>query len=372
MSLLTPFIVLIERRLLRPLVLALASALVLVVGLGAHAGGQGKHRKTAGDLSVAINSPIAPDHRWVKHRNALRMVDALIVTDGKDPQMTALRAHVELLGGTVNARFASMQALSVTVPARAIKALDDRTDVESISPNRSTRRAVSTLEKVVGANAPAVRTTTGLTATGLDGTGVGIAILDSGVMASHQHLANGLGVSRVLRQVDLVGKSTAAYNAAGYAPDSLDRNIFETSINSGSALAPDPYGHGSHVAAVAAGNGRSLPVLDTTGVAPGANILDVRVLGSDGSGTVADVLAGLDWVLYNATKYNIRVVNLSIASSSTESWVTDPLARAARVVTAAGITVVAAAGNFGQLSGATTYGTIGSPGHDPSVITVGS
>ena len=88
--------------------------------------------------------------------------------------------------------------------------------------------------------------------------------------------------------------------------------------------------------------------MDTTGIAPGAAIIDVKVLGADGSGNVADVIAGLDWVLYNARQYNIRVVNLSLSAGSTTSWVQDPLAQAARAVVASGIVVVTAAGNYGQ------------------------
>ena len=291
--------------------------------------------------------------------------------------MAALSAHVVSLGGTVHARFSSANALSVTLPAKAVKAIDKRSDVESISPNRTTRRTASTLESVTGAANSSVRTDTSLSKgvgsySGLDGTGVGIAVLDSGVMAAHQHLANAAGASRVTRQVNLVGMGTNALAASAMAPGSSQRLAFEASINAAGAAVPDAYGHGSHVAAVAAGRVRYQTLFDTTGVAPGASILDVRVLDADGSGTMADVLAGIDWVIYNAKQHNIRVLNLSLSAGSTESWRTDPLARAVRSAAAAGITVVAAAGNYGQAAGSTTFGTIGSPGHDPSVITVGS
>ena len=100
------------------------------------------------------------------------------------------------------------------------------------------------------------------------------------------------------------------------------------------------------MAAVAAG--RDLKqAIDTTGIAPGANIYDVAVLDYNGFGQLSDVLAGIDWVIYHAREYNIRVMNLSLAADSTESWQTDPLARAVRSASAAGITVVVAAGNFG-------------------------
>ncbi len=98
-----------------------------------------------------------------------------------------------------------------------------------------------------------------------------------------------------------------------------------------------------------------------------------KVLDANGVGQLSDVLAAIDWVIYHAKEYNIRVMNLSLAADSTETWLTDPLCRAVRSAAAAGITVVVAAGNFGQnASGAERFGTISSPGNDPSVITVGS
>ena len=66
-------------------------------------------------------------------------------------------------------------------------------------------------------------------------------------------------------------------------------------------------------------------------------------------------------------------MNLSLGTDSAESWVDDPLARAVRSATAAGITVVVAPGNFGRTEdGRERFGSISSPGHEPSVITVGS
>src|SRR5258708_21925713 len=66
-------------------------------------------------------------------------------------------------------------------------------------------------------------------------------------------------------------------------------------------------------------------------------------------------------------------MNLGLAAGSIESFLTDPLGRAARAASAAGIVVVVAAGNAGKLAdGREVYGAVGSPGHDPSVITVGA
>ena len=78
-------------------------------------------------------------------------------------------------------------------------------------------------------------------------------------------------------------------------------------------------------------------------------------------------------MIANRSALNIKVMNLSLGANSTESYLTDPLCRAARRAVAAGITVIAAAGNYGQSeNGLERYGSITSPGDDPTVITVGA
>jgi len=113
--------------------------------------------------------------------------------------------------------------------------------------------------------------------------------------------------------------------------------------------------------------------VESTGVAFGASLFDVRVLDSTGEGDIATALAGIDWVIVHGREYNIRVLNMSLAADSTESAITDPLCRAVRNAVAAGITVVVAAGNYGLgADNVEHYGTVSSPGHEPSAITVGS
>src|SRR5262249_14676712 len=141
-------------------------------------------------------------------------------------------------------------------------------------------------------------------------------------------------------------------------------DILRTAIgaNAPHAQLPDPYGHGTHVASVAAGAG-DYQAPDSTGIAPAASLYDVRVLDEKGRGNMADVLAGIDWVVQRAKTSNIRVINMSLGASSTESFLTDPLARAARSAVAAGIVVVASAGNAGKnAAGQPVFGTISSPG----------
>src|SRR5207249_4414657 len=214
-------------------------------------------------------------------------------------------------------------------------------------------------------------------------TGVGIAILDSGIFYKHSAFAADGGGNRVRKIVSLnkvsdgeamgVSRWTAGVDAsATYAPGSQTQTNYESNINNATSDDPDDYGHGTHVASIAAG--RSVAnAPETAGIAPNANLYDVKVLDANGVGQIGDVLAGIDWAIYHSKAYNIRVLNLSLAADSSESYLTDPLCRAVRAAAAAGLTVVVAAGNYGKnAAGTEQFGAVTSPGNDPTVITVGS
>ena len=138
----------------------------------------------------------------------------------------------------------------------------------------------------------------------------------------------------------------------------------------------DAFGHGTHVAGIIAGNpARANGVAReyTGGVAPGANLINVRVLGADGSGFTSDVINGIEWVVANRARYNIRVINLSLGHPVTEACATDPLCEAVNQAVQAGIVVVVSAGNTGKaLDGRAILGGISSPGNSPYAITVGA
>jgi serine protease AprX len=223
-----------------------------------------------------------------------------------------------------------------------LKKLADDADVKYISGNRRLKGALDLTAAAINLSAAASYS--------LDGAGVGIAVLDSGV-SLHQDLKTPGGASRIVYSEDFTGS-------------------YSTS---------DGYGHGTHVAGIAAGNGSASASAAGSsrsfrGVAPAASIINLRVLDSTGSGSDADVIEAIQRAIALKSTYNIRVLNLSLGRGVYESYTVDPLCQAVESAWNAGIIVVVAAGNEGRNNsgGIDGYGTITSPGNDPLVITVGA
>ena len=135
----------------------------------------------------------------------------------------------------------------------------------------------------------------------------------------------------------------------------------------------DLYGHGTHVAGIIAGNGY-LSGGHYSGVAPEANLIDLRALDANGAGTDSTVIAAIQQAIALKNAYNIRIINLSLGRGIPASYTQDPLCQAVEAAWNNGIVVVVAAGNLGRLSvyGSNGFGTITAPGNDPFVITVGA
>ena len=127
------------------------------------------------------------------------------------------------------------------------------------------------------------------------------------------------------------------------------------------------FGYATHVAGIIAGDGE-ISKGYYTGVAPKASIIALKVLDHNGNGTVTDVLAGLNWILQNKDKYNIRVVNISVGTV-VKSDIDEGslLVKTVNAVWDAGIVVCVAAGNNGPRPKSIT-----TPGISRKVITVGS
>ena len=128
----------------------------------------------------------------------------------------------------------------------------------------------------------------------------------------------------------------------------------------------DTYGHGTHVAGIIAGNSNYRNSSDPlrgkfAGVAPDANLVSVKVSDDAGNATVLDVIYGLQFVVDHQNTYNIRVVNMSLDSTTPQSYKLDPLDAAVESAWFHGLVVVVAAGNRGD---ATRRGAV-RPGQRP-------
>ncbi|MGW3690264.1 S8 family peptidase [Streptomyces sp. NPDC005125] len=166
-------------------------------------------------------------------------------------------------------------------------------------------------------------------AAGFDGTGSRIAVLDTGVDTTHP---------------DLAGQVVAEQNFSD-SPDAEDR-----------------FGHGTHVASITAGTGAKSGGT-YKGVAPGARILNGKVLGDSGSGSMSQIIAGMEW----AVAEKADVVNLSLGTY--DSPEIDPAEEAVNRLSAeSGALFVIAAGNNGEQGS----GTVGSPGSADAALTVGA
>lgn len=169
------------------------------------------------------------------------------------------------------------------------------------------------------------------------GKGVGVAIVDTGI-ALHKDFID--GDNRVAAFVDFINQRTEPY---------------------------DDNGHGTHVAGIIGGNGFSSKG-KYKGVAPECNFIGVKVLDHRGDGNISDVLAGLQWIMDNRRKYNIRIVNISVGTSSKDNLDENSLlVQGVNAVWDHGIVVVVAAGNNGP-----GPMSISTPGISRKVITVGS
>jgi len=230
----------------------------------------------------------------------------------------------------------SINAFHLKVPAWAIPFISAMPSVKYVSPVRPVTRMLDVTDATVAANIAWNY--------GWNGTGVGVAVIDSGITKTS---------------------------------DFGSRIVYSESFVDGQD-ASDQYGHGTHVAGIIGANGANSTGSNFTrtfkGIAPNVNLIDLRVLDANGAGDESDVIAAIQRAIQLKNAYNIRVINLSLGRPVYESYTLDPLCQAVEAAWKAGIVVVTAAGNSGRDNtyGNNGYGTILSPGSDPYVITVGA
>jgi serine protease AprX len=269
-----------------------------------------------------------------------------------DEQIASVGGHVQQHIGLINAVVAD-------VPAGAVPQLEASAAVAQVTLNAPVQllgssyglpstpynpatdvNSMYNIEQMDGADA--------FWNAGYTGQGVGVALIDSGVTP-----VDGLKTpGKVVNGPDL---------------------SFESQVPSLQYL--DTFGHGTHMAGIIAGRDSAVTSVsssDTThflGMAPDAQIVNVKVADALGQTDVSQVLAAIDWVVQhqNDNGMNIGVLNLSYGTDSSQSYVLDPIAYAAEQAWLHGIVVVVAAGNQGNWSNG-----LDDPAIDPYVIAVGA
>ena len=257
----------------------------------------------------------------------------------------ALRTH----GDVVVGEHPSLDALTVNLHGEDLAGLAADPAVLAVSIDAEVTSFAKAGATAKGDGRLAVNTlraSLGLDGARADGTGVNVAILDSGI-APTRDLTDSIGG---FWDFTRGGIPVGAY---------------------------DDYGHGTHIAGLIASSGAETG-LEYTGVAPGVRLFGFKVLDKSGRGRASDVVRALEFIAANKRStapgaLKIDIVNLSLGHPVYEPAATDPLVRAVESLVRAGVVVVAAAGNHGMdSSGSTGYAGITSPGNAPSALTVGA
>ncbi len=182
---------------------------------------------------------------------------------------------------------------------------------------------------------------------GITGAGVTVAVIDSGSAHKKQLINDSQDNKRLFHTFDATN----------------DENPNQ---------AADDNGHGTHITSIIANNTSTYSLSGEktesyNGIAPDANLVVVKAFDKYGSGSYSDILQAIEYVVENREELNIKVLNLSFSAIPKTYYWEDPVNQALMVAWKMGITVVAAAGNQGP-----DAMTIGVPGNNPYVITVGA
>src|SRR5438309_3054167 len=280
---------------------------------------------------------------------------APVIVRGQAPSCgPAIAADVTTLGGHVTRSIKLLGGGAALVPRGALLALGSAPFVAAVTPDSPVQLASIggyDPSKDVGSlySTAQVMGVQRAWANGATGQGVGVALIDTGVAP----VAGLTGNGQVINGPDL----------------SFDSQAPQLTYK-------DEFGHGTHMAGIIAGNdeyGAGAAYAGDAdhfvGVAPDAHILNVKVFDENGIADVSQVIAGIDWAVAHRDDpgLNIRVINLSFGTTSSQAYTLDPLAFAAEAAWRAGVVVVAAVGNNGPTSGG-----VSDPAYDPYVLAVGA
>lgn len=268
------------------------------------------------------------DSRLLQKTRTLKDSKIKAIVFSKKNDVEVCKLYLEKKGIEIKHELPLINAYAVEVESGELEEMARSDLVEYISDDARMTSLLNIAAQEVGAR---IANDTGYT-----GKGVGIAILDTGIYP-HQDLVR--PKNRIVAFKDFINNRQTPY---------------------------DDNGHGTFVAGVAAGNGY-LSGGKYRGIAPDASLIGVKVMDENGSGDSSDIIAGMQWVVNNKDKYNIRVLSVSLGAKPGSVTKFDPLAVAVDAVWDKGIIVVVAAGNSGP-----RQNTITTPGISSKVITVGA
>jgi PGF-pre-PGF domain-containing protein len=287
---------------------------------------EAKSDKIKGDIkSRMLKGENIPVIIILKDRASLKAVskgDAAAMRDAASGSQQKLSAVLdeEKNRGKANKikHFWIVNAIAVNASPDLIESLSLRNDVASIEPDTRVQiledysAQVSGDQIATATDAIKHINATGTWELGIDGSGINVSVIDTGIYSSHPDISG-----RVIKWVDLVN---------------------------GNSLPYDDHGHGTHVAGTVGGDGTGGT---TTGVAPNVNLFGVKVLDSSGSGYFSDVISGIQWSVENKAD----VISMSLgggAWTSSNCDLDDPvMASVINSAVALNVTVVVAAGNSG-------------------------
>jgi serine protease AprX len=307
----------------------------------------------AGTLTVFLAS--VASHPVAAH--AAAPATRQVIVSGNVGALSAVERAVRAAGGRTGMVLPVIDGVAARVPVSALGALRHAVGVRAVSADATGR--LEGLDPSLGYdvagdqgslyNVAQVTHAKDAWSHGWTGRGIDVALIDSGVAP-----VKGLTSGNVVNGPDL-------------SFESQDPNLAHL----------DTFGHGTHMASIIVGRDAAATGAtyanagshDFDGIAPDARLVSVKVAANDGSADVSQVIAAIDWVTEHAHDpgMNIRVLNLSYGTNSTQSPSVDPLSYAVENAWRAGIVVVVSSGNDG-----TSKQVLADPAQDPLVIAVGA
>jgi serine protease AprX len=291
-------------------------------------------------LAFILTIPLLfPSNGQTINRQDRKLVSVIAQLTADNP---ALEKQIKALGGSVQEHWRFIRAARIEIPESNVQALakvPGILGVERESVVNTTGRTNDTISFDINHVHNSYNFGVGtdrVWSKGITGKGVTIAVVDSGISTGGQNDFGG----RVIKNV--------TFNENAQTPS-------------------DEFGHGTHVAGIIAGDG-SKSRGRYVGIAPNANLINVKFSSDDGQANEGHLISSLEWIYNNHQKYNIRVVNISAAVKSIQSYKQSSVAAAAELLWKEGIVVVVAAGNLGTEVCSTCH----APANDPFVITVGA